>query len=314
MANKVQKTSKKQKTVTPAVRYLRYHLANSGSPGTETSHFIDLARDLSAVNRRLMRSGRVYHVKKITVVSSNTPSAPTGGRVSVSTIPDSWVARGAWNRAFKISKKQLKLVQENSGVRQGKWADFKVHMTGASYAATLAVPIDNDNNAVALGEWNYTTLTTPDGLTSADYFDLTMLGAHQGTAGSRTTVSLIQSYGETRTTVQAGPGTPSTASSDPLVNLFDDGTHFDEVMDVIEDENDNPPYDLTGYPGDNSNMPQAIVVQDGALSDGRVVFGGFSAICGHIEIECTSAVQSDVYSVLVELAPGSYRGIKADVI
>ena len=35
------------KTKTPAARYLRYELTNSGTPGTETSHFIDLAKDLS---------------------------------------------------------------------------------------------------------------------------------------------------------------------------------------------------------------------------------------------------------------------------
>jgi hypothetical protein len=35
---------------------------------------------------------------------------------------------------------------------------------------------------------------------------------------------------------------------------------------------------------------------------------------GLIEIESTSPIANDVYSVLVELAPGKYRGIKADVI
>jgi len=68
------------KKTTPAVRYLRYELTNSGTPDTETSHFIDLARDLSRCNRRLYRAGRDYHVKKVTVVSSNTPNL--GNRIS----------------------------------------------------------------------------------------------------------------------------------------------------------------------------------------------------------------------------------------
>ena len=94
------KRKSSKKSMTPAVRYLRYELTNSGTPGTETSHYIDLARDLSALNRRLYRQGRDYHVKRITVVSSNTPNGgdPSGinNRVSLATIPDSWVARNAW--------------------------------------------------------------------------------------------------------------------------------------------------------------------------------------------------------------------------
>ena len=42
--------------------------------------------------------------------------------------------------------------------------------------------------------------------------------------------------------------------------------------------------------------------------------GGFEAMLGLIEFEIKSPIPSDVYSVLVELAPGQYRGIKADVI
>jgi hypothetical protein len=49
-------------------------------------------------------------------------------------------------------------------------------------------------------------------------------------------------------------------------------------------------------------------------ADGRASVGGFSAMCGLIEIEATSPVADDLYSILVELAPGKYRGIAADVI
>jgi hypothetical protein len=37
-------------------------------------------------------------------------------------------------------------------------------------------------------------------------------------------------------------------------------------------------------------------------------------MCGLIEIEAKSPIANDVYSVLVELAPGNYRGVAADVI
>jgi hypothetical protein len=37
-------------------------------------------------------------------------------------------------------------------------------------------------------------------------------------------------------------------------------------------------------------------------------------MCGLLELETTSPINSDVYSVLVELAPGNYRGVAAEVI
>ena len=55
-----------------AERHLRYQLVNSATPNVETSHFIDLARDLSAINRRLYEQGRYYKVARVTVTSRNT--------------------------------------------------------------------------------------------------------------------------------------------------------------------------------------------------------------------------------------------------
>jgi hypothetical protein len=62
-------------------------------------------------------------------------------------------------------------------------------------------------------------------------------------------------------------------------------------------------------------MPKPIVMQHGTLgSDGRVTLGGFEAVHGLIELEASSPVASDVYSVLVELKAGSYKGIAAEAL
>ena len=310
---------KKRSKPIPAVRYLRYELANSGTANTETSHYIDLARDISAINRRLYRQGRAYHVKKVTIVSKNTPNVQPGvegGRVSVSVVPDSWVARGAWKRGFDMWMRQRKEASANSAIQPGTYNDFKIYLSDTMRTGTILTPKDNGGNSLSLNEWNYATLVTPDGTTSSDSFELHMLGDHNGAAGARVSVGLIKSYGDSRTTVDAGqsPNVPAAASDDPLVNIFDDGTHIDEVLDNVEGENDNPPYSVADYGGGDANMPKPIVVQDTVLSDGRAVLGGFHAMCGLLEIESTSSVASDVYSVLVELAPGNYRGIAADVI
>ncbi len=315
----------KKRTTTPAVRHLRYELTNSGSAGTETSHFIDLARDLSAINRRLYRQGRSYHVKRITVVSSNTIAGYPGpdaaaqqnaGRISFSTAPDSWVARGAWKRGFKTFNLMNKEATHNlTNDIAGKWADFKVYLSTDHYAATDLIPKDNGGGALSMGEWNYSDYVSPDGTTSDDTFRIHLLGNHDGSVGAWNSVGLIRSFGETRSTVDFDqPNVPGEASEDPLLNVFDYGTTIDEVIDKLEADNDNPPYSITDYPGGETNMPKPIVMADGAIANGSVTVGGFNALCGLIEIESTSPIANDVYSVLVELAPGKYRGIKAEAI
>ena len=309
-----------------AVRYLRYDLTNSGSPGTETSHYIDLARDISAINRRLYRQGRSYHVKRVSIVSSNTiagyggaPDSPkvNAGRVTFSTVPTSWSAANAWKRGFDAWRKMQSMALSATGVDlTPTWNDFKVYMSWDMVSGTKPTPLDNGGNALSLGEWSYSTFESPDGTTSADSYVAFMLGDHNGSPGTFGGVGLIQSYGDARATVNNdSPTVQSDADDDPLVNLFDNGTQVDEILSDMRTKNEDAPYDLTNYAGDGNNHPKPLVVQQTTLgSDGRASVGGFTAMCGLIEVETTSPVASDVYSVLVELAPGNYRGIAADVI
>lgn len=315
-----------KKKTTPAQRFLRYELTNSSSVNTERSRFVDLARDLSRVNRRLYRQGRCYYVKKITVVSRNTPNVgdvtdPSsgatlnqGGRVSVSTVPNTWVSRNAWKRGFRLwNKMQKDAMAEGTNDIRATWHDFKVYMTDGTQS--ILNPIDNGGNTYAAGEWDLSTFVTPDGTTSSEEFFATMLGNHVGAAGSRVSVGLIKSYGESRRTVNSpDPNVQPDVYDDPLLNVFDYGTQIDEVLELAVEENDTPPYDINAYPGDNANGPKPAVVQDCTLRDGMAIMGGFEAVCGLLEFEASSPVANDVYSITVELAMGDYRGIKAEVI
>ena len=331
MAKKTSTQAKRSRSTAkniPAVRYLRYEIANSGTPGTETSHFIDLARDISAINRRFYRQGRDYHVKRVTIVSANTnqnqgadPAAATNaGRVSIATVPDSWMVRGAWKRGFALWNKMNALVHDQamSSTLKPKYHDFKIRGIG-NYAQspTYLVPKDNGGNDVALGEWSYSSIVSPDGTTGTDAYNLHLLGDHISSgAGNFTSVGLVKSYAETRATVDNNePNMAQVNTDDPLLNLFDDGTQVDEIADNLLSLGEDAPYSLGTYPGETGNMPQPLVVQDTTLgTDGKATVGGFNAICGLVEIESRSPLANDVYSILVELAPGKYRGVKADVI
>ena len=200
----------------------------------------------------------------------------------------------------------------------GTWNDFKVYLTTDHKSGTVLVPKDNGGNDVEAGEWTYSKYLSPDGTTSADEMTIHLLGAHDGTPGSGAMVSvgLVKSYAESRATVQNdSPDANNINLNDPIMNLFDHGTVVDEVIQDARDDGDRSPYQADNYPGGSSNHPKPLVVQQTTLgADGRTTVGGFTAMCGLLEIEATSPVASDVYSVLVELAPGSYRGIAAEVI
>ena len=71
MANRKRKGKRKTRSRglrskrVPCQRVLRYLLQHTGNG--EDSHYIDLARDLSLLNRRLYRQGKVYGIAGITV-------------------------------------------------------------------------------------------------------------------------------------------------------------------------------------------------------------------------------------------------------
>lgn len=303
----------------PAVRQLRYEVTNSGSANTETSHYVDLARDLAAINRRMMQQGRVYHVSKITVVSRNTIPSPgqQAGFISVSTAPYSWTVVNACKNGREMYNKMRKEAMKGSANNQlPKYDDFKIRgLHSGATAPSFLLPLDNGGNAMQLGEWVYSTFVSPDGTTGADLFTSHLLGAHVGGAGTRTSVGLVESFGNTRATVSDNVPVAVIDKDDPLGNLFDDGTTTDEILDDIGTDNDSPPYSILNYAGGASNMPRPVVAQHGTLgADGRVTLGGFPAVHGLLEFEVSSPIASDVYSILVELKSGPYKGIAAEAL
>ena len=332
-AKKKAVTKKAKKGFTPANRFLRYRIATSATPNQETSHFIDIARDLSFVNRRLYRQGKVYQVANVSITSRNT----VNGLVSLATAPDTWVTRQAWHRGFKIWQAMQNKVLDLPGQasRKGRYNDFKINlseeMRGNFTVNGRPRPHDNKNNDVVIGDWFYSKYQSPDGTTTNDEIEIQLMGDHTVGAGggdNYTSISLIKSYGEARATINKdSPTFDSDGDDDPLLNLFDSGSQIDEIAEDLANRNDSPPYALMDgtdkstigerYPGSKDNLPGPMVNrivgigQQGGVSAPSVMLPGFTAICGLVEVELQSATENDIIDILIEIAPGSYKGVAA---
>lgn len=318
MARSKKKSRASKKSHTPAVRHLRYRLSTA-APGVEVSYFLDVMRDLSLVNRRLYRQGKHLFIKKISVTSRDT----TNGLVSVAAAPTSWMVFAAWKKSFKLWTQ----MREGHGGAPGSglptsvtpatWADFKVYLSTDHRAATMPLPVDNGNNAVVItnADWDYSRFISPDGTTGADEFTAHLLGDHAGAVGAYDSVGIVQGYEESRRTVEQD-NTGSEINTDSwMINLFDDGTTLDEIADDLKEDGDFPPYQFDQYAGAATNMPKPIVQQLKAIVSSpetpTVTLGAVQAPCGLLEIELQSDTENDLFDVIIEVAEGDYKGVKA---
>ena len=120
---KVKTSRKKAKKLEMTQRFLYYDLNPGSSPD---SVYLDLAAGLSALNRRLYRQGRNYHVANVSIIDSsgNLNSA------SFCTLPQTWTTHKGWNLMFDAWKDQRARTLENSpNYVTGRWSDFKVWMS-----------------------------------------------------------------------------------------------------------------------------------------------------------------------------------------
>jgi len=306
----------------PAQLILRYNLTHNGA-NSEDSHYFDLAKNLSEINRRFYRQGKVYHVSGISFHTTSTT------KIKVCVAPNTWVVRNAWNRGKQLWDKMNRKVTSTSGGRSRlpRYHDYKVYLDSVMPGeADRPQPLDSGDNVVEGAEdWVYSEYESPDGTTGSDSYTAHLLGDHIGSPGSFTTVGLVYSYAESRPTVETGaPRLDIDGDDDPLVNLFDDGTQTDEIAEDLMFDNNQPPYSHgadsadygESYPGSKTNHPKSLVVATTATMSAAPMgyISGFSCIAGLLEIETKSNLEQDTIEMIVYLAPGTYKGVAASAI
>lgn len=311
----------------PAVTDL-YFKAN---PATDSDprFYVDTARELSRVNRRLYSQERMYGFQGLTFIwKAKAASNLATIEVKVATAGNSWTLQNAYVKGRALWHQMQDLVLEDNPSIKGKWHDYKCQLAGSqSLVRTLnaldgaGIPYTTINS-----EWNISSYVMPqhevDPATGLPKLavEFTPLLIGDDTATKK---SLVKAYQESRATVSKDqPNTPPGITTSFFNLLTDSGSQEPELATVILDENEDPPYDLDEYPQGAVNAGVPVVTGYGAISasevDGRI--GGFVAPCGLLEITINgyqtdgTAVTSEnmpEIELLLHVAPGAYKGVAA---
>ena len=148
-----------------------------------------------------------------------------------------------------------------------------------------------------------------------------MIGEHDGTSANWTSVGLIDSYKNSRLypvspdiDTASNPPTPN-AANDPLLNIFDFSSEeqLNEIINILDNDNDQTPYDVDYYVGMGNNHMQHVArigTEQGVGRIGRA--SGFCAPYGLICIDPWGLPATDDFRVVLNLAAGTYHGVYAE--
>lgn len=224
--------------------------------GTNSNQYINLARDLSALNSKneevSTRDGHVYaYICNITVHSDVT------GSYSVFTAPNTWKMRNAfrkWHAYRDMMFSEAGVTDEEKG-RYGK--TIRPYLDAGMASGVIKTP-----TGVDLGDWTYSEIAaTPGFVESAigteggsivDVYNLNILGENQvsSTSASGTerysAVGMIHSYNQDRMEIVTPvAGETVEGQNNPLALLRYKGAAAGELMDIVEEQElEAPPYSI----------------------------------------------------------------------
>lgn len=288
---------------------------------------ISIPRALSKLNRRSYRAGYVYSVDFVEYIGA------AGDTIKTACLPASYPLFNSYKLGFEHWLEQRAEAIEDTGIEPGKWSDFKpwysqAHLVGAGgggfteyHPGGIADPSLNlvvlDDTGV---EWNMAEIVRNDhAAASTTTFYVGMLGDDDlpNLYGS-----LMNAYGDTtRPTIAPDPLTPGAASESWITRTGPaSGEMTERVINLVEDENDNPPYanqnDVTlpqTYVGNGESAPGGLLMDVGVTgSTGRAVTldGGLLPL-GYLVFNADMANEALVGTLRVHCTRGEYKGVAA---
>ncbi len=272
--------------------------------------YIDIAKAMSMVNRKLYRQTGLWHVHGVcTYADSQSATDPLKSigvpySVSVSGACRNWVTRNAIVKAFEAWKDQQKMAYDASSTSiKPKWQDFKVWLNDNHKQNGDLDPISGHmfggTDPFTAGEWAKSKIVYErvDGAGNVVQSEpeLHIIGPDVGT----TNKGLIVQYGDSRALVQSpDPVTPGNLSSN--IYTLSEGSlsaQLEEITQNIETDNDNPPYDQVTYPGGSTNANEPVLYAFGAnatTAKRKLTLNGFAAPNGLLEVQFDKEINSDV--------------------
>jgi len=264
---------------------------------------LDVARQLSVVNHRLMRQGKTYQLK---IDMDNRANAAVGpAQYDVYALADTWFVQKAWQLARAQYLRSTATERANMSQNLiARWEDFRV-TSGVGSAASI-VPLQYSEALAgasnAAGEFVNTTIVLEDGTTQRTFT--------WGSTPSASEYSILQEYSKSGDTDAA----PSTI---PGAKAYSGTEDLNETqMDELADAGNLPPYHATTFT-DNVWVKVATLdnsetgVSPGASGGhSRMSTGFFNAPCGLVVV-----VPSIAHQLAGELSmtvkAGDYKGTAA---
>ncbi len=284
--------------------------------GQGLTKFIDLSQSASVVNRRFYRQGLNWAVAGFTLATGPGQT----GNVSISKIPNTWIASNAWHKSYATWKKQQDKAIADSGSQSAvaKYRDFKIHANVLHVDTTFnsnLEPVDADGVNFLSGEWQASQIVIPQldpdatgTLIEPREFLLHMVGVNNHGGLSR---GIISGYAHSRAFPQSpDPVSPNVDTADNWMRaMFDVGSDTSEIVDNATDRNDDLPYNQTEYPGGEINAKTLEIVHESALiasvNSTTRNLSGTNVPCGLLQI--INGVDGPL-DLFVHLVPGPARG------
>lgn len=242
------------------------------SANDQDSVYIDVAQNLSLINRKLVRQGHVFSISDLRFWAVDNDADDMA--ITVSALPRTWMMFNAYKKARSLWN-QMNL-EALDGLGQGnlpKYYDFKVLFDAEHFRNHILqqgsndsgnvdlhdnlLPCDGDGNVIdATGDWVYSKFQTSE--SESDVFYAHMCGKHQAADGSDEGASgrdmpnnggsagLILAYQQSRGasfTDQDITGLDQQVDIDsPWAMLFGADDQSQETMEALDVDNDAPPY------------------------------------------------------------------------
>lgn len=304
-------------------------------PAGKNVAYIDLSLAASVVNRRFYRQGTNWAVANMKVLTFNTEATTVG----VLTAQDSWTTTNSWQKSYSLYQDMNRFALKEAKSAKPKYFDYKVFLDEQMYnewkasvdaggASGGGFQINNQDplgilmpanfygdlitDIYKMQDWDYSQFVIPkvDGTDDTDSYYAWIHGA-SAAAGK----AIISGYAFSRAfPFSPDPDIPNVSTS-WLTNVMRQGTdQTEDILDDLEDQNTDVPYDQDEYPGGNSNATGAELVHYDGFSavnnSGHIQTmhtGPFNAQCGLIKIVRTGNTD---YSLVLELTlmPGDHRG------